>query len=61
MEGRGAGSGGLGAAVQGGGENCLVERGLDGGVAPRTLETWKTEHLQCTPHSYRPNLLFPKQ
>ena len=61
VEGRGAGTGGLRAAVQGGGDDCLVERGLDRGVAPRALETWKTERLQHTPHSHRPNRLFPKQ
>ena len=60
MEGRGAGSGGLRVAVEGGGENCLAECGLDGGVAPRTLETWKTAHSHFMPHSYRPHLLFPK-
>lgn len=42
VKGRGAGGGCLRVAVQGGGQGGLIERGLDGGVAPRALETYKT-------------------
>lgn len=39
MKGRGAGSGCLWVAIEGRGKRCLIERGLDGRVASRTLET----------------------
>lgn len=39
VKGRVAGCGGRQVAVQGGRKCCLIERGLDGGVTPRTLQT----------------------
>lgn len=39
VKGGGAGGGRLRVAVQGGGQGRLIERGLDGGVAPRALQT----------------------
>lgn len=64
VEGRGAGTGGLRAAVQGGGDDCLVERGLDRGVAPRALETRRAPDAEVShgsgkvahavPHTHTP-------
>lgn len=46
MKGRAAGNRCLGMAIQGRGECCLIECGLDGGIAPRTLEARRVSYTQ---------------
>lgn len=49
----------LWVTIQGRGQGQVTERGLDGGVAPRALQTWKTAESPVTCHNSRPSPQLP--